>query len=500
MTSQGALFELVARGQKDRYFVREENSAFVYDASYGASQPHLAERRVAVPVNGSAFGATFDVEIDAYGDVLTDCALEIELPTWLPPLPLTAGGTPVDATVANGLCDVTAVGGESYGYVNGVGWFLFERIQFYQDQFLIQEWSGDGLYVKALLEESADRGELRMRRGGAGAAGAAGSAAVARRATPGRLRIDLPLVGVGCDVGLPLVGMPWQTLRLRVTLRKLEQLVVCSDDSVLSPAPWAVPLFRSIGVDGSLYEFAPLSIAAMGPPTVLLATTQRYVLPETQQAIRDVAMEVPFRRMFENRFTFGELDYIALDKGGVSAVTRRLEGRHPTERLIWFFRTQESIDRNRLDDVVNPYFDAAGGGGGGGTVTDTQPLTWPYGSFVYRMKLLVAGRDREVLQEAAVWELITPWAKAERWSLNNRGVGVMSWGLGDTWGARYPVERQPTGTVNFTTADRPTLYMELANVPVHPVLAQRKVEFRVFTEAWNVYDVVEGRGRVRFAS
>ncbi len=494
MTAQGALFELVARGQKDRYFVREEDSKFVYDASYGASQPHLAERRTAVPVNGSAFGGTFDVEIDAYGDVLTECALEVELPTWLPPLPLTAGGTPVAPDVANGLCDVRAVGGAQYGYVRGVGWFLFDRIQLYQDQFMIQEWSGDGLYVKALLEESEDLGELRMRRGGATATGT-----VARRATPGRLRIDLPLVGVGRrDVGLPLVGMPWQTLRLRVTLRKLEQLVVCSDDTVMSPAPWAVPLFQSTGVDGSVYEFAPLSIAEMGQPTVLLATTQRYVLPEAQQAIRESAMEIPFRRMFENRFTFGELDYISLDKGGVSAVTRRLEGRHPTERLMWFFRTQEAVDRNRLDDFVNPYFNSAAGGSG--TVTDTQPLTWPYGSFVYRMKLLVAGRDREVLHDAGVWELLAPWAKAERAPLGAKGVGMMSWGLGDVWGARYPVERQPTGTVNLTTADRPTLYLELANVPVHPVLAQRKVEFRVFSEAWNVYDVVEGRGRVRFAS
>ena len=76
----------------------------------------------------------------------------------------------------------------------------------------------------------------------------------------------------------------------------------------------------------------------------------------------------------------------------------------------------------------------------------------------------------------------------------------MNWGLGDQMGVRYPTERLPTGAVNFTTADRPTLYVELANVPVHPLLAQRLVEMRVWTETWNVYVVEEGRGRAMFAS
>jgi hypothetical protein len=54
--------------------------------------------------------------------------------------------------------------------------------------------------------------------------------------------------------------------------------------------------------------------------------------------------------------------------------------------------------------------------------------------------------------------------------------------------------------VNLTTADRPTLYIELANINSNAVLAQRKAEMRLFTEGWNVYVVKEGRGKVMFAS
>ena len=87
-SGQGALFELVARGVKDHYFVKDsKESVFPYDARYESSVHHLAERKTIIPLNDTAFGQTFEVEIDAYGDVLTECALEVDLPTWLPSLP-----------------------------------------------------------------------------------------------------------------------------------------------------------------------------------------------------------------------------------------------------------------------------------------------------------------------------------------------------------------------------------------------------------------------------
>jgi hypothetical protein len=302
------------------------------------------------------------------------------------------------------------------------------------------------------------------------------------------------------DTGLPLLAMTWQALRLRVTLRRLEELVVCSDAGVLSPAPWDVPAFTYTDTEhgGEVRTVVPLRRGEIGSPTILLAMVQRYVSPEVQQEMRGARMEIPYRRLYENRFTFGELNYISLDKGGVSAVTKQLEGRHPTERLFWFFRLQENVDKGRLHDWLNPYFDT-------NPTTETQPLTRPYGGFYYRLKLLVAGRDREALSSGVIWDVIAPWAKSERVSGTGgfgggQGLGVMDWGLGDQLGVRYPTEKTPTGAVNLSMADRATLYVELANTPSHPVLAQRLVEMRVWSEAWNVYVVEEGRGRAMFAS
>jgi hypothetical protein len=499
-SGQGALFELVARGIKDTYFVKDDNdSVFPYDARYESSSHHLPERKTMVPINGTTFGGTFEVEIDPYGDIMTECAFEIDLPTWLPNLPRIPNGQLCSPSIINGLYPITSKStGFSYGYVNYIGYFLFEKIQFYQDQFLIQEWSGDGLLSKQLTEGSWNSSFLQQLNGGlidtvdlnTNLPTARG---IQLRATPGHLRIKLPLPGLQCpgDAGFPFVSMPSQTFRIKATLRKLEDLIVSDDPSIAKPTPWNVPLF-TYSFDGvGSNDFAPKSLAQIGQPTILLSTIQHYVPPRVQQELRSTLIQIPFRRQFENNFTFGELDYIPLDKGGSAAVTRRLDGRHPTERIFWFFRTYNSLDRNQLDNFYNDYFDTH-------QPTPTQPYTVPYGEFYYQMKLVIAGKDRELIYPPFLWDQINQLAKDEK--ANGKQINSMKWSLGQQYGMVYPAPRQLEGSVNFTTADRPTLYIELANINLNPHLLQRKSEMRVFTEGWNVYEVKEGRGRLLFAN
>jgi hypothetical protein len=490
-SGQGALFELVARGVKDSYFVKDSaDSYFPYDARYKSSIPHLPERRTMIPINGTQFGNTFEVELDPYADILTECAIEIDLPTWFPPLPrLSAADVPVSAEVVNGLYPITATGSaDSYGYVNYVGYFLFEKIQFYQDQFLLQEWSGDGLLMKQLTEGSNNSTGLRL----ALAGGSTNNVrAIQLRATPGHLRIILPLLGTQCpeDGGFPLVCLPWQTFRIKATLRKLEDLVICSDITKNKPSPWTVPHMQYTMADGNSFVFAPKSIYDIGHPTIVLSTVQHYVSPEIQKELRDKKIEIPFRRQFENHFTFGELDYIPLDKGGQAVVTRQLDGRHPTERVMWVFRNTNALENNRLDNFYNEYF----------TLFPTTAMQ-PYsdGEFYYRIKLVIAGKDREDLYGPLVWNSITQFSKHEHGT--NGRIGSMMWSIGDKYGAVYPVERSPEGTLNFTTADRPTFFIKLANITTNPMLAQRKSEMLVVLEGWNNYIVEGNRGRLMFVN
>ena len=494
---QGALFELVARGVKDTYFVKDsEDCFFPYDATYESSVHHLPERKTMVPINGTTFGNTFEVEIDPYADVMTECAFEIELPSWFPLLPITVNdainGVVYKPSIANGLYPITSLT-NSYGYVNYIGYYLFEKIQFYQDQFLIQEWSGDGLLAKQMGEGSYNTSFLQQNIGGEidiinPLTNLPTDRAIQLRATPGHLRIKLPLPGLQSpgDGGFPFVAMAWQRFRIKATLRKWEDLIVSSNQS-FKPTPLN-KAFTMTFDDGTLYNF--MSLSDFGQPTILLSTIQHYVPPTIQNELRTKPIHIPFRRQFENNFSFGELDFIPLDNGGTASVTRQLDGRHPTEKIFWFFRTQNSLDSNQLDNFYNNFFDY-------NVTTATETFTEPYGNFYYRMKLVIAGRDRENLLEPFVWQTISQFAKDEKGSDMN--IGEMKWTTGEKFGRIYPCPRQPEGTVNFSTADRPTLYIELANVRPD-TSGQRRAELRVFTEAWNTYEITGGRGRLLFAA
>ena len=491
-SGQGALFELVARGIKDNYFVKDKkDSIFPYDASYGSSMPHLAERRTTVPITRTDFGRTFEVEIDTFGDIMTECAFEIDLPTWLPPLPSTANGQSTDPMTVNNLYPITGTNGTSYGYVNGIGYFLFESIQFYQDQFLIQEWSGDQLYVKQLTEGSYNSSNLALQQGGISLGDTPTIRAIQMRATPGHLRIYLPLPGMQAphDPGFPLCAMPYQSFRIKATLRKLEDLVVCSDPAIRKPSPWTIPSF-SVAYPTGAQTIQPLSFLQIGQPTILLSTVQHYISPEAQEELRETPLQILFRKQFENHFAFNELDYIPLDKGGQAVATRYVDARHPAERFFWFFRNSTAVEQNRLDVLYNDYFDK-------NPITPTQSFTTPYGGFTYGIKLNIAGKEREDIYDGTIWNQVVPVAKQEKYSL---GIGSMMWSLGDTYGTVYPAAREPEGTVNMTTADRPTMYIQLANITRNGHLGQRKAEMRLYVESWNVYEVVKGRGRMMFAS
>jgi hypothetical protein len=502
---QGALFELVARGNKDKYFVQDtSDSIFPYDGRYESSCHHLAERRTIVPLNQTKFGSTFEVEIDAYGDVLTECSFEIDLPSWIPSIPLVSGGQPAKPEQANKLFwisdssgnSLSTPSGNSYGYTNYIGYFLFERIQFYQDQFLIQEWSGDGLLTKTLTEGSWNSSFLTQVV--SGLTDPLYPRSVALRATPGHLRIHLPLPGMQCpnDGGFPLIACQHQTYRIKATLRKLEDLVIAVNnvtreyESYDKPAPWNVPIMYYQGNDGNILSFKPLSLLEIGQPTILLSTIQHYVPPKVQEELRSSIITIPFRRQFENIFTFGELDYKPLDSGGSAIVTRRLDGRHPTERIFFFFRNFISIMRNQLDNFVNDKIIPSTING----VISTEI----YNQFYSEIKLVIAGKDREEWWGSDVLDTLNAYAKDERDSGYN--IGSMKWSLGDKYGTTYPAPREPEGTVNFTTADRPTLHINLNNINPGYYSKLRQSEMRVITEGWAIYEFKEGRGRLMFAN
>jgi len=153
-----------------------------------------------------------------------------------------------------------------------------------------------------------------------------------------------------------------------------------------------------------------------------------------------------------------------------------VDATHPAGRLLfWFYKT--------ADLRANKY----------------TKITQDDGTEYYNnVSLIIAARDREPLTTPLLWNKLQHLAKEERDP--GPGLGTMNWDLGDLRGREGPYQHQPEGAINFTTADRPTIYTDLANVPVDSVSGQKSTEMRVIVDSWAIATFEKGRGGLKYAN
>jgi hypothetical protein len=456
----GALYELVSRGNKDVYFQEDSADAqSLFDNRYGPSAPVLHELRRIPALNTPDFGRSSEFQLEIVGDVIVSPTIVVDLPTWLPPTYAELNPTSV----------VQDASGVTYGYTRGIGFFLFEKIQILQDNILLQEFSGDALWIQTRARNSLNHGLLDNQLTGIHSGT---PLAIGRNATPGRLRLQLPLVGTQSieDGGFPMLKLPNQSYKVRVFLRKLEDLVEASDGRE-KPTPWGQTNFQiQTARNGAFTTFSTLSRNDIPTPTVLLETRHVYTSDATRETLKNTALEIPFERLYENVFSQNPLEYAS----AAPLITRRLDARHPCSRILIAFRSWQDMRANRLWKISS---DISGG------------------EYYSQLKLLIAGRDRESLWSSLIWKDLEAHAKEERDSGMN--LATMNFGLGDKKNSRAPnPSRQPEGTINMTTADRPTLFFELTDI----VNGQKRSELRVIVETWAVFVADQNRGTLMYAN
>lgn len=448
-TSEGALYESVARGNKDTYFFKDDvNSAInPFEQRYDHIPPVVHELRRIPPYNGADFGRSSEFEFEVAGDVFTNPTILIDLPSWLPSDYVAAARNVTDAS------------GNTYGYSAGIGYFLFKKIQLFQDKILLYEFSGDALFASRSNRGTLNQAYMENRIAGFHDGSAT---SIAAAAAPPRIRLEIPFPGVH---GFPSIAMRAQSFKLRLELRRLEEIVESSTG--LPCIPWELPALQT-----PTGTFTPLNRNAIGQPTLQLESRHIYTDGETQVALKAASIELPFERLYENTFTYGAADYAALQKAGVSVCSRRLDAQHTAGRLLWFIRTQNDIRAGRRWNLSN----------------NGQ-------EYYTNQALIIAGRDRETVAPPLLWNTIMNHAKEER----DPGVGIseMNWDLGALRGER---SRQPEGTVNFGTADRPTLYTELAAAPADLVNGQPLTELTAIVDSWAIYMVEKDRGALKYGN
>ena len=455
----GSLYELVSRGNKDVYFQEDSLDAqSLFDNRYGPTAPVIHELRRLPPLNSIDFGRSSEFQLEVAGDFIVSPTLVVDLPSWLPP----------NYAAANGKGVIQDSAGISYGYTSGIGYFLFEKIQILQDNILLQEFSGDSLWIQSRSRGSLNSAFLENTLTGIHDGSAL---SIGRNATPGRLRLPLPLIGCqGLEEGgFPSLCLPNQSYKVRVYLRKLEDLVEASDGRE-KPAPWGSSLRLQSQREGAFSEFTTLDRLKIDTPTIYLETRHIYTNEDTRLGLRSSSLDIPFERIYENIFAQGPLDYAA----ATPFLTRVLDATHPCSRIILAFRSFADLRANRLWKLQS---DSA------------------TGDYYSGLKLLIAGRDRTQFWDSLIWNNLDNHAKEERDS--GMRLATINFGYGEKKGVRAPsYNRQPDGTINFSTADKPTLFMQLTDI----VNGTKRSELRVIVETWAVFSVSDGRGGLKFGN
>jgi hypothetical protein len=457
--SEGALYETIARGNKDNYFMSKsyKDSLNPFESRYVRRPGHVSELRQTVPLNAPDFGRTCEFEFEIAGDIFLDCTLLIDLPSWLPPVETTLNQT-------SGYYIATP-NGRTYGYSRGAGYFLFSSIQLFQDKILLQEFSGDTLWASKLSRGSLNSAYLDQ---ALTAMFDVSGTNLYRNATPGRLRLSLPMLG-GLR-GVPSIAMRQQSFRLKLTLRPLEECIECSDLSVVYPAPWKEPAFvvTPPANMGTPYSVQPVPRESIGRPILTLETRHVYLDPESHELIKSKDHEIPYSVFFENNFTFGGLDY----RGTSPTFTRDVDASHTASRMFWFLRTKDDLQRGRrwaTSNAGNTYYS--------------------------QMSFLIAGRDRESLQTPLIWNALIPFSKEERDP--GFSIGEMNWDLGNSIRSGEPV---PEGTINFSTAEKPIILITLQAPNTTQSFSTKLVEMILVVESWCLYTVEEQRGFLRYSN
>jgi len=457
---EGGLYEAVARGNKDTFFFNDDPEKAInpFENRYDRIPPNLQELRRIPPLNGAEFGRSCEFEFETAGDIFLRPTVLIDLPSWYPPTQTLANPESLYRDQATG---------NAYGYTNGVGYFLFKKIQIFQDKLLLQELTGDSLFALRAARGSLNSAYMENSLAGWHDGTAA---SIAANATPARIRLELPFVG-GRN-GFPSIAMRKQTFKLRLELRPVEHLIESSDAAATTaPEPWG----RSF-TDGTLV-FKALQRTQMASPTLQLETRHSYVDGETQLALRSTTLEIPYTRPYENTYVISPAEYAPVVKGVPAYVTRRVDAQHPASRLIWYSRAQNDLRTNRRWKFAA---DISGG------------------EYYTSQSLLIASRDRETLFTPFIWNLLQHHAKEDRDP--GYGLGEMSWDLGDLRGRRAPWDRQPEGTINFTTADRPTLYISLSAAPNDTILGSPSTELTAIVDTWGLYSIENDRGVLKYGN
>ena len=469
--SDATLLELVSRGKQDAYFIQGAQRTW-FGADYERRSPQTREVRVELPSNPILFGNWVDIDLPHAGDILMSAYIRIQMPTWLP-----TEIAAINRTRLVELENVPAVGPPTYaryGWTNGTANYLIKRWAFYADNVLLDEGWGDFNSWYPDMETSQMHAPLYH---SSTATHDGTSRAIQRNAILPEIAFRLPLIGGqwGGEVGLPLCARTNQRLYVRVWLADKTEMVESSPlgsapggASILDvsgeylydtcPAPWKG---QRIFVDGVDSGQTTLPEWKVGQPTIYARYTVLYLDNEARDALRATPHTILYRQQQREDFIIPNGSWIP----GARWV-QRLSIFGFYQALFLGLLSDARRKQNKYRDI-NPPGD---------------------GEWLVNLGLTVNGQDR-----------IDFWPPKKFQELANntqlaRDVESQLYYL--IFGVSP--EGEVAGALNIKRTQKVLLTLMLADVPADPATNSNLAYATLMGLSWNVFEVRDGRGAVRF--
>ena len=460
MSTGGGLLDLVARGKKDTFFTQNPKISFFHSV-YQRSPAFTQEVRLTQPRNRPEWGKWVDFDLDPIGDIMRTPVLLIDLPTWLP----------ATQAALNPTSYTTDLSGVEFGYMQDVGPLMIEKVQVFNDQIMLHEFWGQWLEWRvAMLQNSTVYGALAGRH-------QLGTGRIAKAATPKQLRVYLPILGCQTpdDMGFPMVATSAQRFRIRVFLRPLEEVIEASD-SRLNPAPWSKTFIQRTSATDPGTQFQTSPKTALKGPVIALETTQIYLPRDVQDFLKRKTLAIPYLQVQLSQFTIEDNKWDPLIKNGVNvSLPFELDFIGSVQRLTVGAQTIASIQAGQRYNISPP----AGGAN----------------TFLQALRVNVGTQDRINKFPATIFREVANYYKNQKEPRAPNGdllnVFTLTFGPAET--------TKPLGTFNMSRTQDVILYVDLAAIAIEPRLSNRKCYVYVFGEAWNLFEVKDGRGKMLFA-
>ena len=433
----GGLLQLAAYGAQDIYLTG--NPQITYFVGVYRRYTNFAVVNMHQYFTGNAdFGQKVYCQIDRIGDLMSQTFLNVELPSLVP----------YNYTDSNGELI-------EYFWVNSIGHAIIKIIEVEIGGVVIDRQYG--LWMQIWSDLTVPVGK---RAGFYSMIGKSDSPINLENNVD--LNLYVPLYFWFCKnigLSLPLIALQSQEVRIYVSFRRFDELIISSNGLPLNLENKEPPQITrtSLEVDYIFLEDQERKNFAQNNHQYLIEQLQVFATSLTSNGLRQDPTD-------PNKMTrIPDLSQNIL-----------LDFNHPVKELVWVIQNTTVLSTYPFGG--NEWFNFSTQSYKNGKINGTDPMT--------SAKILFEGQELFEAKSAKYFRTVVPYQRHT--NVPNNFIYVYSFSLN-------PEEFQPSGTCNFSRIDNQQLYFEISDQLIQPIIT-------VFAVNYNIFNIAGGMGGLEYVN